>query len=114
MKIRKLYTLDNAVYTVSLATEDWSQGDKDLMTEFGEPQIDLGGSFTTPTFTLPNKLVSILSDSPFVQSFDSRDHADADDRADRWATDVSARLVASVNTLRSNSDSFSREEVQNV
>ena len=114
MNIRKFYSLDNNIYTVTLKTEDWSENDKQLMQDFGEPQIDLGGSFTTPTFTLPSRLASIMSDSPFIQAFDFRDYADAEDRADRWATTISSRLVSSVTALRGLSDTFTREAIQQV
>ena len=114
MKIRKFYVLTDGVYKVTMYTEDWSQGDQDLIAEFGEPQVDLGGSFTHPAFTLPNNLVNIMTGSPFGQGFDSRDFANALTRANTWATTVSARIVSEVNTLRQNTDSFSKEVVQTV
>jgi hypothetical protein len=55
-----------------------------------------------------------MSASPFTQSFDARDHADADERAVVWKDEVSQRIVAAVVTLRANDDDFSGEEVENV
>ena len=55
-----------------------------------------------------------MSESPFTQSFDSRDYADADERAIVWKDEVSQRIVSAVTTLRSNADDFSGEEVENV
>lgn len=115
MKIRRLYSLVNNVYKVSIYTEAWSEGDKNLMSNFGEPEIDLGGSFTgPPAFDLPNNLVRVMSEVPFTQSFDGGDYADADDRANVWGTKVSSRIVAAITTLRANADDFTREEVETV
>lgn len=119
MKIRTFYRLSNDVYSVTIYTEDWSQGDTKLMDEFGEPQIDLGGDFGTGpgAFTLPNRLVSILTNSPFTQSFDARDYLatpTAPDAAEAWATEIATRLTAAVTTLRGNVDDFSSETVETV
>jgi hypothetical protein len=115
MKLRQFYTLTDDVYNVVLRTEDWSQRDLDLMAKYGEPEVDLGGSFTgPPAFTLPSNLVKVMSDSPFTQSFDSRDYANAEDRANVWATAVIGRITDAMTTLRANDDEFTREEVQNV
>jgi len=115
MKIRKYSTLADDIYKISLYTEDWSEADKNLIAKFGEPEIDLGGDFTgPPAFTLSTNLVRIMSESPFTQSFDGRDYADADDRAVVWKDEVSLRIVSAVTALRALSDSFSGEEVENV
>lgn len=119
MKIRTFYMLVNDVYSISVYTEDWSEGDRKLMEKFGEPQIDLGGSFGSgPTaYTLPNRLASILSNSPFTQSFDARDYLTtptAEERADIWATEIATRLTSAVTTLRANDDDYSRETVETV
>ena len=114
MNIRTFFTLANDVYKISVYTEDWSEGDTRLMKKFGEPQIDLGGSFTVPTFTLDTVLKNIMTESPFAQSFDVRDAADAEDRADRWAADMATRITAAVTTLRANTDSYTKETVVTV
>ena len=103
MKLRKYYILDNDIYTVRMNTEDWSQRDQELMVNFGEPEIDLGGDFldlstSTPTivFTLPHRLVRIMTDSPFSQGFDERDYPTtptAEERANLWADTISDRVV---------------------
>jgi len=115
MKIRKFSMLEGNIYKISLYTEEWSQLDQALMANFGEPQIDLGSSFTgPPAFTLAANLANIMSESPFTQTFDGDDYADAEDRADVWKTEMSARIVTAVTTLRALADEFSGEEVQNV
>jgi hypothetical protein len=115
MKIRKISLLTDGVYRVTLYTEDWSQADQELMAKFGEPEIDVGGSFTgPPAYTLDTNLVRIMSESPFTQGFDSSDYADAQDRAEVWKDEVSTRISTAVATLRGNADNFSGEEVENV
>ena len=115
MQIRRFYTLTDGVYKVSIRTEQWSQLDQQLMAKYGEPEIDLGGSFTgPPAFDLSSNLVKIMSESPFTQSFDSADYADAEDRANVWAAAISSRLDTAVTDLRTNDDDFTREEVETV
>ena len=119
MKIRTFYRLENDVYSVSIYTQDWSEGDKNLMQEFGEPQVDLGGDFGTGpnAFSLPNRLANVLTNSPFTQGFDARDFLTtptAEDCANIWATEILARLTSAVTTLRANVDEYSRETVETV
>jgi hypothetical protein len=86
-----------------------------LMANFGEPEIDLGGSFTgPPAYDLPSNLARIMSESPFTQSFDERDHADAKDRANVWGDEMVDRIEAAVIALRALSDDYTREEVETV
>lgn len=118
MKIRSFNTLANGVYQVAVYTEDWSQLDKLLMAKYGEPSIDVGGSFLGDVpyldFTLSSKLVLIMSETPFTQRFDSRDYADAEDRANLWRSTIIDRLSEAVAVLRTGDDTFTKEEVDNV
>lgn len=116
MKIRTFYILSGDVYRVSVYTQDWSEGDTDLMVKYGEPQIDLGGDFTNPAFTLPTVLRNIKSESPFAQQFDARDTdaGVAKSRAQRWAADMATRITTAIGTLRGNTDDYSGEEVVTV
>ena len=115
MKIRIFSTVSDDVYRITMYTEDWSQGDLKLMQLFGEPEIDLGGAFTgPPSFSLPNRLVRIATGSPFSQSFDARDFANADERAVVWDDAIQVKIQAAVTTLRALQDTFTGEEVVNV
>ena len=116
MKLRQFTALNNDVFTVTLITEDWSQNDVQLMEKFGEPQIDLGGTFTgTPSYTLPTNLKNIMTESPFVQGFDYRDFTTTTQaRAALWATTMTTRIQAAVSTLRGNTDTFTGESVTTV
>jgi hypothetical protein len=116
MKIRVVKDVDDNVFNVNIFTEDFSQADLDLMENFGEPEIDLGGSFTgPPAFTLPNDLQRLKSDSPHVQSFDARDEltpGDAEVQANDWSSDIVQLIKDEMTTLRANVDGFSGETVE--
>jgi len=115
VKLRKFNTLSNDIFTVTLITEDWSQLDTQLMVKFGEPEINLGGPFVgPPEYDLDDNLVKIMSESPFVQSFDFRDHADAEDRANVWAAALTVRITAAIGTLRGQTDTFTGETVTTI
>ena len=115
MTLRKFFSVSDGVYKVSLRTEDFSELDQQLMAKFGEPEIDLGGSFTgPPAFDLSNDLRRVRSESPFTVKFDIADFADADDRAEVWATEMSTKIGTAMTTLRANTDDFSKEEVETI
>jgi len=65
---------------------------------------------TEPTFTLPDNLRLLKSDSPFVASFDEKDDADAEDRANLWHTALVAKIKAALGVLRAKADPFTGEE----
>ena len=119
MKIRVYKKIESGVYKVSVTTEEWSEGDKLLMADYGEPRINEGGTFAGGetdyiTFTLPDAYVRIMSEVPFTQGFDSRDIADAEAYADVWATEIITRIGDAVETLRNYQDTFTGETVINV
>ena len=119
MKLRQFKTLSNDIFTVAIHTEDWSEADRQLMERFGEPEINVGGEDTVcdPTYTLPDELVKIMSESPFVQSFDARDDEDAGDaeaKANCWATATSDKISAAVTTMRNQTDTFTGESVTTI
>jgi hypothetical protein len=75
VKIRTHNTIENGKYRVTKLTEDFSEADVEGMEEFGEPEIDLGGSFgTDPVFELSTNLEKVKTGSPFTYRFDTRDH----------------------------------------
>jgi hypothetical protein len=116
MKLRTFKTLDNDIYQATLYTQDWSEADRALMVKFGEPEIDLGGTFDSgeTSFELPHKLERLMTQSPFNQSFDARDAADAQNRAAVWATEIATRISAAVTTMRAETDDYSTETVQTI
>lgn len=123
MKIRTFKNLEDNVYRVSIQTEDWSERDMRLMEKYGEPEIDIGGTFLDEngsgsgddfTFTLDSKLYGVKTGSPFSYGFDARDYADAETRALLWATTLISRITDAMTTLRANDDGFTGEDVVNI
>lgn len=123
MKIRVYKLLTDGVYKAKVVTEDWSELDIDLMEQFGEPEIDVSGTFDgTQDQALPDitfqlsgaRLVRVKSDSPLIESFDIRDYADAADRATLWAATIVSRITEAVTDMRAQHDTFSGEEVYTI
>jgi len=121
MKIRTFSTVEQGVYKVTMNTEDWSERDQRLIADFGEPQVDIGGDFEGPApdyieFSLPSDYVNVMTDSPFQQTFDSRDSSSelAQQYAVLWKTTVIDRIAGAVETMRQIEDTFTKEEVAEV
>lgn len=124
MKIRIFKTLSDGVFTARVHTEDWSQNDTSAMVKYGEPEISLGGdiplsiedssSSGDQTITLDDVHARIMSESPFVQKFDSRDYGGTDVArllASTWASMIEKRIADAVVELRAKDDFFVTEEV---
>jgi hypothetical protein len=109
MKIRAFTNIIDSKYSVTIYTEDFSEGDKQLMIKFGEPSIDVGGTFTG--FTLPNQLRSLAAGFPYTKFFDFRDNASAATHAATFLTTIKTRISSAVSTLRANTDAFTSEDV---
>lgn len=115
MQLRKFFSVQDGVYKVVLRTETFSELDQQLMAKYGEPEINLGGSFTgPPAYSLSGDLRRLRSESPFTEKFDIDDYADAAARATVWATEMTTRITAAMATLRANSDTFTNEEVETI
>jgi len=129
MKIRIYKRLIDGVFFIRVQTEDWSENDRSLMVKFGEPEIDLGGEFScvpnsdssssesSITVMLDNLYARIMSESPFVQKFDSRDIGSIDAAkciANRWCAVIEERITSSILALRNKDDFFSTEEITEV
>src|ERR1035437_1134592 len=59
--------------SISIQPNSLSQADSQLISKFGEPTINTGGTFETGglVFTLPGNYIRVVSDLPYNQSFDS-------------------------------------------
>ena len=132
MKIRILKKLIDGVFDVRVQTEDWSENDVRLMVKYGEPEINLGGTFTLPppndgsssssgsssyepiVADLDDCYARIMSESPFTYKFDSRDYDGVDNArmlASMWALEMEARIVEKVRGLRDKDSFFTTEEI---
>ena len=126
MKKRIFSEMDNGVYRVVITTEDWSEGDVELMEQFGEPEVNVGGELRyqdgakTVSKTLGDEFVRLLHGFPYARGFDSRDYGSTDaaiSAGTAWKTAVAgenSRINEAVTKLRSNSNSLPTEEVYEI
>lgn len=123
MKKRVFRDMDNAVYRIIINTEDWSQGDLELMARFGEPEVDVGGEIRylyndeQKTKTLGSQLVRVLHGFPFTMGFDSRDYESTEEAVAvgvAWKEKVLERIDSVIVNLRAMSAPLPTEEVSEL
>ena len=120
MKIRVLKHIADDKFLLDITTEDFSQGDLNLIQKFGEPQVNVGGLYGNPddatrTWIVPDSLLNVRQDfQPFRASFDQRTYSDAAARASALAAVIVTRIEDAMTTLRSLTDTFTGESVTNV
>lgn len=132
MKKRIFQRLFNDRFEVLIITEDWSCGDVELMKQFGEPEINVGGvveyiydedsESSSPDREIrvkefPTELVRILHGFPYSRIFDTRDYESFDEAkavAEAWKVEVLDRIDDAVVELRRNNASFVTEEVSEI
>lgn len=123
MKKRVLRELDNGVYKILLFTEDWSEGDRNLMISFGEPEINMGGDVQyifggeTKTKTFGDQFVRLLRGFPHLRKFDSRDYGSVDEAiavAVAWKELILTRIDAAITELRGKGQPLPTEEVSEI
>ena len=113
MKIRTNQTLVDRRYTVSIETSDFSEAEVDRMKNYGEPEINVGGTVGAETY--PDDLKKLKSDSPFTFTADGRDYtldSDAQAAAEAWQAELVSRIQAAMDALRSLLDTFTGEELE--
>lgn len=123
MKKRVLRDMDNGVYRIILLTEDWSEGDRELMARFGEPEINVGGEVNyiidgeTKTRTLGDEYVRLLRGFPYQRGFDARDYASVEEAVAlgvAWKEMVLSRIDAAILRLRDKAAPLPTEEVSEI
>jgi len=123
MKKRVLRDMDNAVYRIVISTEDWSQGDMELMARFGEPEVDLGGEIeylydgVAKTKDFGHEFMRIMHGFPYAKGFDSRDYGSYEEAVAigvAWKEKVLERIDTAVLNLRSKSTTLPTEEVSEI
>ena len=125
MKIRTFENMCDSVFRVVVNTEDFSQDDLRLMCQFGEPEINFGGTVTyefedvSKTKEIGDQYVRVFHGFPLAFGFDSRDfeggsidEAIAVGRA--WKTGVIEKITHAIGDLRSKAKVLPTEEVTNV
>lgn len=118
-KFRTYRTIENDVWKVTFINDSMSEADRDLMEKFGEPEINLGGTYgSSPNqFTLPDKYAKIRSDFPYTAEFDANDtpfDTNTGTKVSSYETGVITKITDALTTLRTNSDSFTGEQVYNL
>ena len=111
MKIQKLITLIDGRYHVQMNALEFSAGETDLLEQFDDIIVDVGGQFdgsatrkptpSDPTpvpivvsFLLPTKHRRLSVDFPVKEIFDTVDFADVDIRAKVYADEIENRLIS--------------------
>lgn len=113
MKIRTNQTLADRKYTVVIATEDFSELEEELMKNYGEPELNVGGTVGIAVY--PDDLRNLKTGSPFRFVADGRDYAldsDAQTAAEEWQAEMLVRIKALMDALRALVDSFTGEELE--
>ena len=120
LRIRRSIENDIWKITFSLDLAALPESDKELMRKFGEPTINVGGTYTdntyptTFTYTLPDKFILVRTDMPYTQTFDSKsaDFATGTQaKALLYEATFIANYQAAFVTLRTFTDTFSGERV---
>lgn len=123
MKKRVLRDMDNGVYRIILINEDWSEGDRDLMARFGEPEINVGGEVSyivsgeTKTKTLGDEYVRLLRGFPYQRGFDARDYSSVEEAVAlgvAWKEMILSRIDAAILALRAKETPLPTEEVSEI
>lgn len=122
MLIRVYRAIDNDVWKLTFLNDplELSEDDKKRMKKFGEPEINLGGTFLEDTddeFVLPNKYVKIRSDFPYTAEFDIRDTQFAENTSTKvtaYQTEIITRLTDAIEGLRDQTDTFTGEFTYNL
>lgn len=123
MKKRVFLEMDDAVFRVTVDTEDWSEGDLDLMHQYGEPEVNVGGDVTylyngeQRTKALGDIYVRVLHGFPYAMGFDSRDYGSTGEATNvgvAWKEQVLSRIDSAVTALRANNAQFPTEEVSEI
>jgi len=121
-KLRTHKSIENEIYVVIFENDltALSNADKELMQKFGEPEIDLGGTFLAGganEFSLPAELVKVRSDFPIRKEFDSRSapfNTNTLTKVNGYKDEIQTRFASAFTTLRSKTDGFTGEEIDVV
>lgn len=120
--LRVYQTIENDVWKLNFVNDptQLSEGDKKAMKNYGEPEIEVGGTFLEDTgneFTLPLKKLRVRSDFPYVADFDSRDEifeTSTQTKVLAYRDEIVDRFTTAFTTLRAISDTFTGEQTYNI
>jgi hypothetical protein len=121
-KLRVYQTIENDVYQLRFENDPkaLSLQDVELMEKFGEPEINIGGTFLPSTgnqFILPDKYIRVRSEFPFVREFDSRQapfDTNTVTKVIGYRDEIKTRFTTAFTDLRANGDTFTGEQLYNI
>lgn len=126
MKIRSYIYVTNNVYNVEFKVEDLSAYEQDMLANFGEPEVEVGGLFsgtvTRPAssvpvsveYTLPSRQLKMVSGFPYKEVFDLRDNLDSDVQAKLYETIIRDRIQSAKLGLLSLTPNFEGETTTTI
>lgn len=106
MEIESTIRLVGNVYNVEidLATDGFTPTEQEVVEQFGEPLVDIGGSFTdggSLSYTLTSEDRRFPSQFPIKVQFSRVDYPDdAAERAGVYRSTLITRITAAITTLR--------------
>jgi hypothetical protein len=114
MKLTITKIVDDNKFKATMATEA-NDLELEKIEKFGEPSINIGGSFTgPPAFVEPNQNKLLVTASPFVFIKDKDGDAEAEEKVDVWTTEVRTRIIDAKTTLVGLTDSFTDESTETI
>lgn len=125
MKLQTFIDVVDNRYRVEIRIYNTTSLEDELMDQYGEPLIEVGGSFSgtvnlpgggtqAADFTLPAEQRRLKSDFPLVKYFDLDDDADSDVDARLYADTIATRITTAKNTLLTNDQNFVSESVTTI
>jgi|AntRauTorckE6833_2_1112554.scaffolds.fasta_scaffold29931_2 hypothetical protein len=123
MKIQTFINIIDNRYRVEIRIYDTTQNENELMEQYGEPLIEVGGNITgsatraadeVPTdvdFTLSDEQRRLKSDFPLIKYFDLDDDVDSDVKAKVYTDEIVSRITAAKSTLLTNVNDWEGETV---
>ena len=120
LKIKR--SIENDIWKInfSLDAVTLPESYKELMRKFGEPTINIGGTFLSGSpdqYVLPDKYIRIRSDLPFTQDFDSKStdfETNTQTKALAFQDTFVSNFTDAIETLRANADTFTGEYLENI
>jgi hypothetical protein len=120
LKIKRV--IENDVWKINFALDTASlpESDKELIRKFGEPQINVGGTFLSGganEYILPDKYIRVRTDLPYTQEFDSKSigfETNTEVKALAFQTFFVNAYAQAFATLRESVDTFTGEYIENI
>lgn len=121
-KLRVFQSIENDIYVVRFENDPLalSEEDKQLMQKFGEPEINLGGTFLAATaneYTLPDEYVKVRSDFPIRKEFDSKGapfDTNTVIKVTAFREDTTDKFTDAITALRAQADTFTSEFITDI